>query len=380
MADMIWLDPLWAQYLLLDDEGFAQACWQHAGVGQPSDQQRQQARDALAGGSRLLWLEQMRRAAPHAHWPAWPRELAMGLRIERGFQRLGARRARSWWGRRLHQAVLIQALAAQMRWTIQGLHGVSEHMGQQARQLEAQARELSRLGREVGLPATPALADQLTDYYQAFEAHFRGEGLDWAAHYSNYQGWIDRLPQESGAPCVDLGCGRGEWLQHLRQQGRSVQGVERHPGFVAQCRSAGLPVSQTDALAWLQACGDGQIAALSAFHLIEHLPFPDLFQLIEQAARVLQPGGGILLETPNPENPLVGSHTFYHDPTHRHPVTPSSLQFLLQHHGFSDVQIVRSNPYPPQDQFIVRDDLTNRLNGLLCGPQDYAVLAFKPKA
>ncbi len=408
MATMIWLDPQWAERLLLNDADFARVCWSHAGIESPSEPDQLLSLAALARGSRLCWLEDMRQMAPQAPWPAWPFEWRVGVRIERALRGARLERLRSWWSRRLQQQVLTQALAAllhaapqQIRLLARGMEvqgaEIAGHAAELQRQAAQQSAQSARLteqeqalatlamrsaahARELGLPDEPALNGKLAHYYQAFEAFFRGEGLDWAAHYAHYQAWIDRLPQEAGAPCVDLGCGRGEWLQHLRQQGRSVQGVELNPGFAAQCRQAGLPVSETDALAWLQACGDGQVAAISAFHLVEHLPFAELFQIIEQAARVLQPGGGLLLETPNPENPLVGSHTFYHDPTHRHPVTPSSLQFLLRYHGFTDLQVVRTNPYPPQDQLTVHDPLTDRLNGLLCGPQDYAVLAFKPSA
>ena len=80
---------------------------------------------------------------------------------------------------------------------------------------------------------------------------------------------------------------------------------------------------------------------------------------------------------PNPENVLVGSHTFYHDPTHRNPVTPTAISFLLSYLGFSDVEVRRFNPYPEEAKVPGDDPLTARVNGHLCGPQDYAVVGRK---
>jgi O-antigen chain-terminating methyltransferase len=99
-----------------------------------------------------------------------------------------------------------------------------------------------------------------------------------------------------------------------------------------------------------------------------------LYGLVAEAWRVLKPHGVLLLETPNPENPLVGSHTFYHDPTHRNPLTPTAMQFLLQYHGFEQVNVLRLHPYPESARLPGEDLLTERMNGLLCGPQDFAVV------
>jgi hypothetical protein len=95
---------------------------------------------------------------------------------------------------------------------------------------------------------------------------------------------------------------------------------------------------------------------------------------------VLVEGGRVLFETPNPENVLVGSHTFYHDFTHRNPVTPTAISFLLKHLGFDEIDIIRSSPYPAEAKVPGNDPLTERVNGHLCGPQDYAVTGCKTRA
>jgi O-antigen chain-terminating methyltransferase len=116
---------------------------------------------------------------------------------------------------------------------------------------------------------------------------------------------------------------------------------------------------------------------ITGFHIIEHIPFAQRLHLVGQALRVLAPGGALILETPNPESVLVGSHTFYHDYTHSQPITPTSLQFLLGYQGFVSLTILRLNPYPSSDRVQVEGLLAERLNGHLYGPQDFSVIGYK---
>lgn len=90
---------------------------------------------------------------------------------------------------------------------------------------------------------------------------------------------------------------------------------------------------------------------------------------------MLMPGGKIIFETPNPENVLVGSHTFYHDLTHRNPLTPTFCTFLARYTGFSNIEIRRLHPYSPDAQVEGSDSLTERFNGHFYGPQDFALIA-----
>jgi O-antigen chain-terminating methyltransferase len=178
---------------------------------------------------------------------------------------------------------------------------------------------------------------------------------------------------------LDLGCGRGEWLALLTEAGYAARGVDLNPLMLERARAQGLDVACQDALAALAAQPDASLGAITAFHLVEHLPFPVLYRLFAEIARTLAPGGLLIAETPNPENLLVGSHTFYHDPTHRNPVTPTFLSFLAQYHGLGQIEILRLHPYPESARVPGNDPLTERVNGHLCGPQDYALLARRPQ-
>ncbi|MBA3883331.1 MAG: methyltransferase domain-containing protein, partial [Chthoniobacterales bacterium] len=144
------------------------------------------------------------------------------------------------------------------------------------------------------------------------------------------------------------------------------------------CRERGIDVVKADALEYLKGTAAESFSAVTAFHLIEHLPFANLIELLREALRVLQPGGLLICETPNPANLQVGAHFFYRDPTHQRPLPPDSTRFLALHVGFHDAQIVPVNPCAPGDK--VADDglqVTERVNKLLYGPQDYAIIATR---
>lgn len=225
--------------------------------------------------------------------------------------------------------------------------------------------------------AAEGLAQSLFDaYYLAFEDACRGSEDDIRAHLQQYRPqWEAAL--RVGRQAVDLGCGRGEWLALLAEEGFDVHGVDTSIAMTEHCRERGFSVTQTDAVTALRQLEDNSQALVSAFHLAEHLPFETLYALVDEARRVLVPGGVLILETPNPENVLVGSHTFYHDPTHRNPLTPTAMEFLLGYHGYADVIIRRFNPYPEDARVPGDDPLTERINGHLCGPQDFAAIGLK---
>ena len=249
------------------------------------------------------------------------------------------------------------------------------------------AGEVSQSGR----PAAPAAlaptaatapkqpgasAGELDAFYLAFELAFRGPEAEVEYHLEDYAPQIERA-LAVGTRALDLGCGRGEWLRVLQRRGFEPHGVDASPAMVAACRADGLCAEEGDALAALAAAPASSHALISVLHLAEHLEFATLFALVAQAGRVLKPGGLLILETPNPENVLVGSHTFYHDPTHRNPLTPGAMSFLLGYHGFTGVEVLRFNPYPPEARVPGEGALTERWNGAFCGPTDFAVVGAR---
>lgn len=223
-------------------------------------------------------------------------------------------------------------------------------------------------------------AHQYDLLYAGFEDVFRGTREDIKQRLTRH---LELLKEHKTSPqsnlILDLGCGRGEWLDLLREHGFGACGVDTNEGMVAFCRSLGLQVVQQDALSYLASMQDASLGVVTAFHLVEHLPFDLVMSLIDQSLRALKPGGLLILETPNPQNLQVSTHTFYLDPTHRHPLPSAMLRFFVEARGFCDVRILELHPYP--ESLRIPDDgtiLADRFNQYFYGPQDYAVIGRRP--
>lgn len=216
--------------------------------------------------------------------------------------------------------------------------------------------------------------------YVAFEDIFRGSREEIKARQSIYLPLlIDNNIGSAERPVLDLGCGRGEWIELLREHGFEASGVDRNERMVDDCRSAGLQVAQSDVLPYLRALPDTSLGAVTSFHMIEHLPFDATLALVDESLRVLRSGGILMLETPNPQNILVGSYSFHFDPSHLKPLPSPMLRFFVEARGFCDVHVRELHPYPDSVRF--PDDgkgMASRLNDYLYGPQDYAVIGRKP--
>ena len=225
--------------------------------------------------------------------------------------------------------------------------------------------------------------DHLMDaLYVSFEDHFRGARADIQQRLQIYLPYLRQTGAGlEGHPILDLGCGRGEWLELLTQEGFVARGVDLNRTMVAECRERGLVVDEAEALACLRALPDGSLGAVTGLHIIEHLPLAVLVGVLDEALRAVRPGGVVIFETPNPENLMVSAYNFYFDPTHRNPLPPLLSSFLLEGRGWMPVDIVRLNPYPEHQRFSVeggQSQVTSWLNEVFCGPQDYAVIGHKP--
>lgn len=222
---------------------------------------------------------------------------------------------------------------------------------------------------------TPAIEDA---FYLAFENHFRGDAATIQARLSYYLPLLASLPLVKQLPVADIGCGRGEWLDLLKEQGYSPIGIDMNSHNVAVCQQKGHKATQLDGLEWLTQQPANSLSALTSFHVIEHLTFEQYNQLLCEAMRVLAPGGLLILETPNPENLISGITHFYTDPTHLKPVPPTLSEFMLDYRGFTDIQIHRLHPIPDEFALIEHGDVEKHANKLFYGPQDYAVTGQKP--
>ena len=213
----------------------------------------------------------------------------------------------------------------------------------------------------------------MSDFYRAFEERYRGSRELIKGRLRAYAGFTEVLAKQyPGALALDLGCGRGEWLELSAEAGFTAHGVDLDEAMLAACRERGLSVRTADALATLRAQPDASVAMVSAFHLVEHLPFEDVQTLIAEALRVLLPGGLLIMETPNPENLVVGTSNFYLDPSHLKPVPPMLLEFMTDFAGFARHKVVRLQGAPAE-----ADAVIGVVNILQDVSADYSVVAQK---
>jgi len=194
----------------------------------------------------------------------------------------------------------------------------------------------------------------------------------------------DMLANPSTAPVLDVGCGRGELLAVLGEAGIPAYGIEINSGYAELAQEHGLDVRLVDVVEHLRTLRERSIRAITAIQVAEHLTTDQLIEFLDLAIRALEPGGLLILETPNPENLLVGSSSFYLDPTHQRPLPPQLLAFLVGARGFTDIEIrmlERPELVGLPELGAGRewaDDLhpiVSLLNTRMFNAQDYAILA-----
>lgn len=234
--------------------------------------------------------------------------------------------------------------------------------------------------KSLGLSAPEAhVSDRLANVYEAFEDHFRGSRAEIKERQRVYIDTVRAAAAGSSTrPLLDVGCGRGEWLELLRDTGLDARGIDINRMAVNICREHELDARVADLFDALNDATPGGLGAVTAFHVIEHMDLDTLVAFLDAAREALAPDGVLILETPNPENLIVGAHTFHNDPTHKAPIPPAVGRFLVTQRGFADAAIWRLNPRPESEWLPGDDEATGRLNELLFGPQDYAVVARRP--
>jgi O-antigen chain-terminating methyltransferase len=225
-----------------------------------------------------------------------------------------------------------------------------------------------------------AEADHLLDaFYVSFEDRFRGPREDIKQRVAIYLPIVkDVGAGTQNAAILDIGCGRGEWLELLKENELVARGVDLNRILVSQCRELGLEVFEADAIDYLRKLEANSCGAVTGMHIIEHVPFKRLIALFDEVLRVLKPGGVAIFETPNPENLVVGACKFYYDPTHLNPLPPEPMRYAMEERGFGRVEILRL--HPDQDSVMLKEDATpleKIVNGLMFGARDYCLVAYK---
>ena len=223
--------------------------------------------------------------------------------------------------------------------------------------------------------STVAAHRSLDALYVELEDRFRGSRDDVKNLQTFYLSSVQSAPNED-RPVVDLGCGRGEWLELLREAGVKAIGVDTNRVMIDLCGERGVEVIEQDALSYLRGLPDDSLRGVTGFHIIEHLPPETLMLLLDQIMRTLRTGGFAAFETPNPDNLFVSGNYFYFDPSHHHPLPSKLVKLFLESSGFQDVAVTPLHPCA-EGRFVESDDVSKRLNDLFYGPMDYAIVGWK---
>ncbi|HEX9689125.1 MAG TPA: methyltransferase domain-containing protein [Thermoanaerobaculia bacterium] len=229
-------------------------------------------------------------------------------------------------------------------------------------------------------PASPATARAAEvaplpeSVYALFEERFRGSFAEVTDKQTFYLPFLRDLP----GPVFDAGCGRGEFLKLLADRGIPARGVESSGHAVRAARAAGLDVREGDAIEALSAEPARSLGAVVAFQVVEHWPAGAAFRFLAAARRALAPGGVLIVETVNTDS-LAAMNAFYLDPTHVRPVPSEGLRFLCEAAGFRELSVEFLSPLPASERLAESSENDARLNALLFGPQDYAVIGRVPR-
>ena len=227
--------------------------------------------------------------------------------------------------------------------------------------------------------------------YVGFEDRFRGAAVEIRARCAYYARHFD-----AASDVLDVGCGRGEFLDVLRGRAITATGVDINPEMVAQCRARGLEVVERDLLAHLASLPDASLGGLFSAQVVEHLEPAYLLKFIDTAFLKLRPGARIVLETINVASWIAYFQSYIRDITHVRPLHPETLAYLVTAGGFQKVEVVYRSPFPPEHRLAkapgpeagtseedarlgsvtaVFNRNVEQLNRLLYADQDYAVIA-----
>ena len=225
-------------------------------------------------------------------------------------------------------------------------------------------------------PQTPVVIDDAL--YISLEDHFRGDKATVHQRQMEYLPHINSIVSEQ-FPLIDLGCGRGEWLQVLKDNHIAARGIDSNTACIAECTENGLAASLGELLDTLSQLPDASCGSITMFQVLEHLPFDVVVNVLREARRVLVPGGVFIGEVPNSETLRVGASTFWIDPTHQRPLFPAVLAFLASSVGFAGVTGKYSSPLAPSPDLTGLPDNATKtileLHHAINGPGDFALIA-----
>jgi glycosyltransferase involved in cell wall biosynthesis/SAM-dependent methyltransferase len=243
------------------------------------------------------------------------------------------------------QRTRIDELSAEL----DGERMLNEQRAEEPARLVAQTKALPYMSSDVLREFDAGAAGRVLGYddpgaaavdndYREFEELFRGSEAFIAERQRRYLDVIGR----DCAPALDIGCGRGEFLDVLAEAGIAATGVDSDAGMVARCREKGREVALADGVAHLEGLEDGSLGLVFSAQVVEHLPPATLTRFLAAAARALRPGGLLVAETVNPHS-VAALKAFWVDITHQHPLFPETMLALCRIAGFRSAYVFHPN-------------------------------------
>ena len=220
------------------------------------------------------------------------------------------------------------------------------------------------------IPAEPAPHALPALDYARFAERFRGSEEHVKEQQKFYVNYFKGRQQ-----VLDIGCGRGEFLELMRKAGVPARGIDLSPESVEACRAKGLQAETADLFAYLESLPEATLDGIFCAQVVEHLPPARIPEMIRLAASRLVRGGVLVIETPNPECLAIFATYFYLDPTHTRPVPYPLLEFYMQEFGVGHAEIHRRSP--AVESIPALADLPESVRTALFGGLDYAIIGRK---
>jgi O-antigen chain-terminating methyltransferase len=231
-------------------------------------------------------------------------------------------------------------------------------------------------------PQVKEILEPLEDWrYAGFENRFRGHEAEVKKQQVSYLSYFKKKGK-----VLDLGCGRGEFLELLEKNGVKGVGIDINDQMIDICLEKGLDCQKGDILEKLAEHEDGSLSGIFSSQVIEHLPPSYLKRLLELAYFKLAPSSCIVLETINPVSVFSLVEIYFLDLSHQRPIHPQTIKFLMESTGFEEVEIIYSSPVekeklqdlPGSDEAAtILNQNIDKLNKLLYAPSNYAAIGKK---